>query len=415
MKEIEALRYPSGDPSGGGDDGEEEFAETPEQRRGKILSEAQERIKRTLGSIQEQLSAVDADITKALHSPPHLMFHFIYECFSPESRAEAQVLTLEIQQIVHEKGFRYTPSIDTPSEHASVGSTISSYFKNEDPLIPLPLLEHKMLTEGKITSADIGGKTLMGFEEIDKARRLAGRTTLDPATQRITADVDQAAATDSYHFLSSERKLAIQKRESEISARMHELAQQSLQRYEQIKTLRDHLEKYVDGALTSPEMNAAVKVEQDAMSDFVKHRAELDLDGLIRDAKTLSFETGKRDKILTPQEIKLRIGGIVPPPYEASPYRPLAVQDGVSPEEVTKLRQSEAVMVVTNEGIMAFAYPWAFKLEDLDINGDTKQGPTIVNSAVDHTPMDVSRIMKEINKDMIVPFARPMDPYYKKQ
>ena len=397
-----------------GDDNQDdsEFGESFDQKKARVLGETQAQIDSILRHV-EPLSKINTTVQASFHSDPN-PFEFVSlpDLFSTDSTAEAQSLFKEALSIVQEKGFRFVPSLLTGAEHSRIGSSGYGKFEKEDPDMPVPLLEPRLAAAGKIEPPDA---TPMGFDEVDRARRLAGMTYLDPATQRVTTQKDVAAAADSYHFLSSERKEAIQKREIEILGRVTDLANHSLAQYQGIRGLRDDVQRYMEGELTSPQMRTRYESAANIMSKETHDRTHFDgLKAILREAKMISFETGKRDNILTPQEIKLRVTGEVLPQYEALPYRPLAVQNGANVQEIAGLRQGEATMVVTNKGIMEFEMPWGFQLQELDPNGDTLQSPTILSRDSLESIEESLKTDERFKNQVSVPFARLNDWYYKK-
>src|SRR3989344_4141335 len=397
--------------NGGDDQDDSEFGESIEQKKARVLEETQAQIDSVLRHV-EPLAKINATVQASFHSDPN-PFEFVSlpDLFSTDSTAEAQSLFKEALSIVQEKGFRFVPSLLTGAEHSRIGSSGYAKFEKEDPDMPIPLLEPRMAAAGKIQQPD---GTPMGFEEVDRARRLAGMTYLDSATQRVTTQKDEAAGADSYYFLSPERKEAIQKREIEILSRVTELANHSLAQYQSIRELRDGAQRYMEGELTSPQMRTQYEAAANIMSRETQGRTHFDgLKAILREAKMISFETGKRDNILTPQEIKLRVAGEVSPQYEALPYRPLAVQNGANVQEIAALRQGEATMVVTNKGIMEFEMPWGFQLEELDPNGDTLHSPTILSRDSLESIEETLKTDERFKNQVSVPFARPTDWYYK--
>lgn len=393
----------------GGDEDTEFVPETPEQKRDAILEQVQGRINSFFGDLSE-LSKVDEMVQEAFRRDPDPHFFlFLPDLFSSDVATEVTQVFAEIRSIVQEKGFRFGPSLISGREHIKIGSSGYKTFEDEDPDVPVPLLQPKLAAAGKIKPLE---ETPMPFEEVDRGRRLAGMTVLDPSTQRTTNETDPVAAGDSYHYLSPERKLQIQARETEIRVRVNELAQHSLGKFESVRDIKESLRQYIDGGLSSPEMQARYDAAIHLMSDKLKERSNFDLTNLIKESKAMSFEMGKRDKILTPQEIKLRVGGQIESRYEANPYRPLAVQDGASIEEIANLRKGEATMVVTNEGVMTYARPWGFRLEELEPQtGDTLQSPSILDSA-SLERVDFSKY-GDYAKEVTVPFARTTDWFYK--
>lgn len=114
-------------------------------------------------------------------------------------------LLMELAGMMEERGYRDYFYIQTPREHAAIGSTLPEEFKSEDLDIPTG-----------ISRPDLNIRKRLSFEEIDHARRLAGLPILDPATKKAMQKIDQLAANDPYYFIDPERRAAMVLRESEI-------------------------------------------------------------------------------------------------------------------------------------------------------------------------------------------------------
>lgn len=240
---------------------------------------------------------------------------------------------------------------------------------------------------------------------MDRARRLNGKTALDSETGRVTGERDEEAANDPYHYLSPERREAVIAREQVILQELAELAAAGVKDFEPIKGMIDLIADYMDGKLTSPQM-------QEFYQRIVTSKGfELDLSEAIKEAKQIAFNTGKWDRILTPQEILLRAKAKVDKKYKANPYTPLAIQDGEPIEEVAILRQGEGSMVVAS-GVLPFAMPMGFRIEALDEQGDTVQSPTFLDRH-ELKPAEDDRFKEHFATTINVPFARQDDWYYR--
>lgn len=318
-----------------------------------------------------------------------------------QERADA--LLAEVGDIVHQKGFIFRNALTTPREHVQIGSTSWIGYLDADPDVPVPLVHDRLLAQGE---ERLKGKEPYGYtiEELDRARRLSGMTRLDLTTGKATEEKDPDAAHDSYHFLSPEKRAEIITREQAILQELTALTEAGVKDFESVSTLNVLIAQYMEGRLTSPQMQELYQ------RMIIGKGFELDLSRAIREAKQIAFDSGKWDRILTPQEILLRTKAKtkVPKRYLARPYTPLAIQDGEPIEEIAGFRHGEESMVV-NSGVLPYAMPIGFRLEDLDLQGDTVQSPTFLNR-FDMTP---ENSLKNSTMQVNVPFARPEDWYYR--
>lgn len=321
-------------------------------------------------------------------------------------RERAVDLIKEIQSITHEKGFRFRPALFTSREHQEIGSSgYGGIFWDTDPDIPIPILEQRLVAAGKLNRDRSETYTL---EEVDHARRLVGMTRLDLATGRVTNEVDQEAASDSYYFLSPERRAEVIKRESEILAEIDKITKNALENHELSRSILPALESYGDGQLTTSDLQILYAPILERNTD----RYGVALASQIRELKRLAFETGKWDYILTPQEIMLRTGVTVDTSYLPRPYTPLAVQGGRTIEEIAHLRQGEKSMVI-NTALLEFEMPFGFRLEELNGEGNTIKSPTFLSRDDGETPIEDAGFREYYGTQIKFPFARPTDWFYR--
>ncbi len=383
------------------------YSPNPELRKQYWLDTARNSIGKVLGDLRRRATTVPQECGELLQRGGNYEAHEypLTIAMLPDYQERAAALLAEVGDIVHEKGFVHSPALDTPREHEQMGSSgYGGIFFETDPDIPVPLLHDRLVAEGKLERIYNYSFTV---DQLDRARRLEGMTTLDLATGRVTDEKDEAAAHDSYHFLAPGRRAEVIAREQAIVQELAELASLGVVRYEPATGIVDVIAEYMDGRVTSPQM-------QELYEGLVMSKGDLiDLAPVIKEAKQLAFGTGKWDHILTPQEILLRIKTKtkVPKQYLAHPYTPLAIQDGVSAEEVARLRQGEQSMVVTSN-MSGYEMPWGFRLEELDEQGNTIQSPTILDRNK-LAPIEDDHF-KTSFASIVVPFARPADWYYKR-
>lgn len=384
---------------------DDQWSENPERRRAFWLGTAGNDLNAVLARSRADATAVPKLCQDILHGRKNYEIGIIEASRSvlPAYQAQARAMFDEIGAIFHEKGFRFRAALLTPREHREVGSSGYEKYYDLDPDVPIPLLQRRLIAEGKRDfdpSSNID--TLLTVAEVDRARRLQGKPTIDITTGRVTGQVDKTAATDSYFFLSPERREQVIKREQEILEGLKAISDSMLADYERSGGILDLLADYMEGKITSPQMHDY----HDALvvRSFVLSEA-------IEEAKQLAFATGKWDHILTPQEILLRVRGKVGKLYRARPYTPLGIQDGEPLETIAALRRGEQSMIV-NSGILGdYAQPFGFRLEELDERGNTLKSPTFVDTADGTTDVESERFKDTFADRLSFPFARPEDWY----
>lgn len=243
---------------------------------------------------------------------------------------------------------------------------------------------------------------------MDRARRLLGITRLDLTTGRVTDEIDQEAAKDSYYFLSPERRVEVIKRENEILAEIEKITQAALATHEGNRGILPSLAAYAAGELTTPDLQA----QYESVLERNTERYSLLLTSQTKELKRLAVETGKWDYILTPQEIMLRVGATVDPNYLSRPYIPLAIQDGRNIEEIALLRQGERSIII-NTTLLEYEIPFGFRLEELDPQGNTIKSPTFLSRDDGETVIEDARFCENFGPQIKFPFARPMDWFYR--
>ncbi len=323
----------------------------------------------------------------------------------PALRTQTEDLLTSMEQLVHEKGFRPRADIHTPGEHAGMGSTIGKIFTETDPDVPVSILRGRLIAAGRIDPYE--GETAVTVEEIDKARRLSGMTTLNIQTGRATNQVDPRAAFDSYFFLSPGRKTEIIRQEDVLVASAEQIAISHLEEFARGASVISALDSYSKGVIPIGSLKKIYK-EVVAKTSGKDEKTGLDLDTYIDEVRGIAFSTGTWDRILTPQEILLRVGGEVDERYLAKPYTPLAIQDGEPIDEIAQLRNDEGSMQVPTS-ILEYNPFWHFRLEEIDQTGSTTQSPAILKTVNEEVGQDIKDLF---GPRITMPFVRPEDWYY---
>lgn len=314
-------------------------------------------------------------------------------------RERLKAIGTEIDDIVHEKGFRW--NVTTANEHHGIGSTIWSGFDQEDPDVPTPILVKRLFDESR-ASDGLKAEDGLSIEEADRARRLEGRTTLDPLTGRVTNEVDEVVSHDPYHFLPPARRAELVLYEERLITEVAAIAERaSAHHLMTFSVFLDALNAYAMGQISTASLQASLqnlKEGFDLKGDLAFFNP---LKDLMQPLRLLVFATGRRDSILTPQEISLRDGVQIDSRYTARPYCPLATQDGtLSLEDVTAQRNAEQFMAA-NTSRLGYERVCALSLEPLGPSGETEKDPVFVNET-NGQPMDVSWVEGGVH----LPFAR---------
>lgn len=396
---------------------DDKWSEDPERRRLYLLYDAARDVQRHIRNVSESLLKLPDNCGAALQTGHvlggrNITFYFssVPLDMTPTYREQVSTLVAEIKDIMHEKGFRYPNALLTPREHQEIGSSgYGGIYFETDPDVPVPILHGRLIAEGKIDSEE--GKNasyVYTVEETDRARRLMGETVLDLETGRVTDQVDEQAVSDSYIYLSPERKAEIKKREAEILAEIEAIATGAIEEQAKSVNILSSLDAYSKGELPLPEL---LKVWQEVIARL-GDRDNLNLNNHINELRKIAFATGKWDRILTPQEILLRVGSHVDERYLFKPYTPLAIQEGEPIEEIVLLRNGEKSMVVSTD-LLEYEMPFGFRLEGLNKDGSTIKSPTFLDR--EYGEEDREEETKLIFKDRACnfPFARPEDWYYK--
>ena len=389
---------------------DDEYSDDPQRRKAFWLSSANTEVERFLEGIHDPLATLRDRCAEALQSGGHEhWFLYAVEDIPPSNREQAAAVFDELRNIINEKGFRFGPALLTPREHDQIGSSgYSGIYWDTDPDIPVPLLRDRLIATGKITPEDEYGSELYTYDEVDRARRLMGDTTLDPQTHRVTDEIDEEAASDSYHFLSPDRREEVKAREAELLKEIDRLAKLALAEHATSREIVAYLAAYAEGQVTTPQ----IREQMEAVMSRASRNHTPYLDRTMSELRQLALETGKWDRILTPQEILLRSGGEVDPKYLSRPYTPLAVQDGASMEEIVALRQGESPIVV-NATVLEYEMPFGFRLENLDDEGDTVKSPTFIDKNDEETIIETEEFRSYYVDRIKVPFAREDDWYYR--
>lgn len=376
------------------------------------FNDAANKLNRFLTRIGEDVTSFPSDCETLLRtgdSQVDIDFDTITNAMTPSQRNNTAQVILGIRGIASEKGFRYSSSLITSREHKELGSSgYGGIYEATDSDIPIPLLRARLIAEGKLLDSGLILEPSNNFtvEEVDKARRLAGMTSLDLATGRVTNQIDPEAASDSYYFLSSEKKIEIKQREEELLKIAEIISESSLAEHASTITIIEDLVDYTNGVLTTPQL----KLRYEEVLSHVSTKYPLDLDPNIRECKKIASATGKWDRILTPQEILLRSNGSVDEHYLASPYTPLAIQDGALAEDILKLRRGEQSMTIDTT-LLGYPRPLSFRLEELDKTGNTIKSPSFFDE-YEETVIDDEQAQSRYGEGITFPFARPEDWFY---
>ncbi|RJQ24686.1 hypothetical protein C4577_07215 [Candidatus Parcubacteria bacterium] len=370
------------------------------------VQNAASEVDRVLDSISRELTAFPQISRETLQTGESgnsiTLFMTIPQAVLAQYREQAVSFIGEMRSLAHEKGFRFEPALLTSKEHKNISSSgYGGIFWDTDPDVPIPILRDRLVAEGKLDQDRSETYTL---EEVDRARRLAGMTKLDLATGRVTDEIDQKAADNSYYFLSPERQVEVVRREDEILTEIERITKTALAAHKTARDILPSLVAYADGEITTP----ALKAQYEILVERTTETYGLSLTRQIRELKRLAVETGKWDYILTPQEIMLRSGGSVDPRYLAQPYTPLAIQDGTDVEKVTDLRQGEQSITV-NTSLLEYEMPFGFRLEELDAQGNTVKSPTFLSRDDGETVIEDERFCEYYGQQIKFPFARPTD------
>lgn len=391
---------------------EDRWSEDPERQKAFWLGTAENDLTTILARSRATAAALPGSCQDILHGRNDYTIGINEASRSvlPAYRDQAGALFDEIGAIFHEKGFRFSAALLTPREHEKVGSSGYGQYYDLDPDVPIPLLQRRLIAEGTkgYFDPDSNVDTLLTVAEVDRARRLHGMPVIDITTGRVTGQIDEAAAADSYFFLSPERREQVIKREQEILVGLKAISDSMMADFKRSEGIFDLLAEYMEGKITSPQMQAHYET---LVVPLLVVDSSFDLSNAIWEAKKLAFATGKWDRILTPQEILLRVKGKVGKRYLAHPYTPLGIQDGEPLERIAALRRGEQSMIV-NSGILGdYAMPFGFRLEELDEQGNTLRSPTFVDTAYGTTVEESERFRKTFTDRLSFPYARPEDWY----
>lgn len=391
---------------------DDQWSSDPSRKRLYLLHQASTTFGRFIQLVERDVTALPQNTAAYLRSGSSEFFSYfltIPDAIPPSYQEQASQLVEELEAIRKEKGFRFGPSLLTSREHKEIGSTgYEGIYWDTDPDVPIPLLKARLIALGQLDQFIPDASDTYTIEEVDRARRLTGKTRLDLLTGRVTDQIDPEAANDSYYFLSSQRRGEIIQQEAELVMQASVIAKAAVSEHTNNATIIDELAAYIDGELTIPQLRA----HYEAVLAYSSRRYPLHLETFIQEAKKVAFETGKWDQILTPQEILLRVGGQVDEHYLTRPYTPLAVQDGESVEEIASLRSGEQSMVI-NTALLEYEMPFGFRLEELDDTGNTVKSPTFLDRDYGTEVIEDEARSAYAGK-VNFPFARPEDWFYKK-
>ena len=313
----------------------------------------------------------------------------------------------EVSDIMTTKGFQDPQFVLTPREHEQIHSSgFAGIYAETDPDVPVPVLRAQLIRDGLIEPDR--GATLT-LEEADRARRLLGKTRLDLNTGRVTDERDEAAARDSYHFLSAEEENIVRDREQHVLAEIDAIAASSVSELPQAALFVSALDQYSRGELSLE----ALQETRQSMINLIGQRSNIDWNTYIQEMRTIAFQSGAWDRILSPQEILLR-DNVTPddldPRYREHPYTPLAIQDGEPIEAIARLRESEGYMDVST-GILQYRPLWRFGLASLNPEGSTEHSPAILDQR-SNEPIGED-VREYFGPRIDVPFARRGEWYFK--
>lgn len=294
----------------------------------------------------------------------------------------------QAKDIFLEKGFRHSGALSTAREHKEVGSSgYALYEVMPDTVVSIANQTLKLVEE----------KQPMTIEEIRRARILEGISTIDD-TGTVTGEI--VPITDSYHFLSEERKAEVKELEQQIISGLRSVVYEAVaRRVGELTKYKDVIRDLADGRVSRPKAYAQLQ------------ELSMPLD-VADEAIKLAYQDGRKDGILTPMEIIL-LGREVNEEYKSNPYTPLGIQRGrLSVEEANKARAEERFFDVQTDVFSGYPYPVALSLEPLNAEGKAERGPLVFDHR-EKEPLD-NRLIEMWKKTVgAIPFTRPTDWYHK--
>lgn len=394
---------------------EDQYSEDPERRRLCLLRAVQDELSQAIGSTTELLQTLPERYQATFRGEDGggMVMGFnmardpdLLPAASPE-RDNLVALLAMVKNIVAEKGFRSESNIMTYNEHRAIGSTVWIGYGDMDPDVPIAILDNRR-AQGQAPE-----HTPFTMEETDRARRLRNMTTIDPSTGRITDQTDPVAANDSFHYITdSDRRAELVLCEATILQELRRISEWAIAEIQKGKTLLYDFDAYSKGEIESEALRAAC----DQVNSRVGEKQRIDFSSCQKMLRQLAFETGRYDAYLTPQEILLRLRGVVTENHLSRPYTPLAVQEGTKTIEVVEQwRQTESSMNIGTQIIPeAEGIVFCFRLEELDSTGNTLKTPTFLNR--DDPTIESStdpKFRDYFGPKLQIPFARLGDWFYK--
>jgi len=363
----------------------------------KVIGKVHQEIGETITNMGHEVSDIPDFISRFLQGDSHIGwggFHSIYrkgDALGYKDLVEtAKPLFDQARDIWLEKGYRHSGALLTAREHQEVGSSgYGQYMVMPDTVVSVANQTLKLMEE----------KKTMTIEEIRRARILEGMTNIDD-TGTVTGEI--VPITDSYHFLSEERKAEIKKLEQQIISGLRSIVNEAiamkvadLTKYEGV--IKDLTGGWVSRTATYAQLeklNVSLEVADEAIK--------------------LAYQEGRKDDVLTPMEIML-LGRKVDEQYKTNPYTPIGIQRRrLSVEEVSTVRAEEKFFELETDLFTGYKYPIALSLEPLNAKGETERGPLVLDhntkESMDNRVIDLWK-----NSVQQIPYSRPTDWYHKEQ
>ncbi len=370
-------------------------------------------LEKVLADNSQKIDAILVDIQKNISDLPDRTANWLYgensaSVFDFEFRNKSDFFGYEdllkirdslykqAVSIREEKGYRFGASLLTGREHRACGSSGYGRFEEAMPDVPVPIAD--------LTLKLCVDEHVMTIEEVRKARELLGMSTIDE-TGKVTGEIVEI--TDSYHFLSPERKAEIIVLEQRIIDELKGVVEEAYSRHQKaLSEYKNLVEDVGYGRKTVLEAQAKLggfKLEE---------RTVTDMNRTLDEVKNLSYLEGHRDKILTPMELVI-LKREVDKKYLDKPYTPLGVQDGkLTVDEANRTRSEEKYFIVETDLFMDFEYLWGMSLELLNQEGITERGPILLDR---HNGMPIDQKSIDHFKPQFkeVAYSRPQDVYHK--
>jgi hypothetical protein len=306
------------------------------------------------------------------------------------------------EAIKAKKGFRYSGALMSSREHGKCGSTAcTSYAGPNNEYFDMPVV---LVNEKLLISADMKPMTL---EEVRIARELEGMPTIDDRGFVTGENVKR----DSYHFLPTGDVEGVKEMERKISSALgvlssHIIDVQSAELNRFMPLLRRYLRDTGEGEkrLSTNDLLTAAPHVRDA-----EKGSYIDFSGIAAGAKAVAFGLGRRDRILTPQEV-LIAGRETKSDFH--PHIPIGIQTKELDRELAARRRAEEQRFTLYTGLFSeYDNRYTISLEPLDDGGLTVRGPQLIGQDTGQPSEELMNFFRDKCKE--VPFARPGDWFFK--